>query len=141
MDRPWIGGEILGFVIPIVAIAAWALLRIVSTVMQSRVRELEVRERIAMIEKGLVPPPEVDPNGFEREMARRDRHEALSTNRGSGSARHRRIGVTIAFVGLGLMVMLYPSFRVGGFLLILGIGFLVNSLLFERIPPDPPRPG
>ena len=92
MDRPWIGGEILGFVIPIVAIAAWALLRIVSTVMQSRVRELEVRERIAMIEKGLVPPPEVDPNGFEREMARRDRHEALSTNRGSGSARHRRIG-------------------------------------------------
>ena len=33
--------------------------------------------------------------------------------------------------------MLYPSFRVGGFLLILGIGFLVNSLLFERIPPDP----
>jgi hypothetical protein len=145
MGRPWMG-EIIGFVIPIVAIAAWALMRIVSTVMQSRVRELEVRERIAMIEKGLVPPPEVDPVGFDRELSRRDRGISDSGSRGisessyRSSCRHRRIGVTVAFVGLGLMVMLYPSFRVGGFLLVLGIGFLVNSLLFERTPPDPPRP-
>jgi hypothetical protein len=136
MDRPWVGGEILGFVVPVVAIAAWVLLRVVSIVMRSRVRELEVRERIAMIEKGMVPPPEVDPGGFDRELSRRGRSVSASTSR--SSCRHRRIGVTIAFVGLGLMVMLYPSFRVGGFLLILGIGFIVNSLLFERVPPDPP---
>jgi hypothetical protein len=140
MGRPWIGGEVIGFVIPIVAIAAWALLRIVSTVMHARVRELEVRERIAMIEKGMVPPPEVDPNGFEREMTRRDRG-VMSPSSYRNSCRHRRVGVTVAFVGLGLMIMLYPSFRVGGFLLVLGIGFLVNSLLFERTPPDPPRVG
>jgi hypothetical protein len=137
MDRPWIGGEILGFVIPIVAIASWALLRVVSMVMRSRVRELEVRERIAMIEKGMVPPPEVDPGGFDRELSRRDRSVSASTSR--SSCRHRRIGVIVAFVGLGLMVMLYPSFRVGGFLLLLGIGFIVNSLIFERVPLEPPR--
>jgi hypothetical protein len=140
MGRPWLGGEIIGFVIPIVAIAAWVLLRVVSTVMQSRVRELEVRERIAMIEKGMVPPPEVDPRGFEREMSRRERSGGIADSSYRNSCRHRRVGVTIAFLGLGLMVMLYPSFRVGGFLLVLGVGFLVNSLLFERTPPDPPRP-
>ena len=38
-----------------------------------RMRELRIRERIAMIEKGLVPPPEVDPAGFDRAMGRYDR--------------------------------------------------------------------
>ena len=37
-------------------------------------RELEVRERIAMIERGLVPPPEVDPRGFDRAMDRYERY-------------------------------------------------------------------
>ena len=41
---------------------------IVLTLSRARVRELEVRERIAMIERGLVPPPEVDPRGFDRAM-------------------------------------------------------------------------
>ena len=47
--------------------------------------------------------------------------------------------MAFTFIGLGLMVMLYPNFRVGGFLFVLGVGFLVNSLLFEHAPPDPPR--
>ena len=33
---------------------------------RARIREFEIRERIAMIEKGLVPPPEKDPDGFDR---------------------------------------------------------------------------
>ena len=36
--------------------------------MQSRrqIREMEHRERLAMIERGLVPAPEVDPGAFDR---------------------------------------------------------------------------
>jgi hypothetical protein len=136
MGRSWINGDIVMFLIPIVAIASWALLAIVSTIARTRVRELEVRERIAMIEKGLVPPPEVDPRGFDREMAREHRGRRLQGY--PGEAKYRRAGVTLTFVGLGLMVMLFPNFRVGGFIFVLGIGFLVNSLLFERTPPQPP---
>ena len=62
-------GTVLGIMVPIVAIVGWAIYAIVSVVMRSRIRELEVRERIAMIEKGLVPPPERDPHGFEKAMS------------------------------------------------------------------------
>ena len=34
-------------------------------------------------------------------------------------------------VGFGLWVMMYPSFRVGGFLVVVGLGFIVTAL-FER---------
>jgi len=39
--------------------------------MQSRrqIREMEHRERLAMIERGLMPPPELDPGAFERKFA------------------------------------------------------------------------
>ena len=56
------------FMIPIVAIVGAFVYAIIQTLAKSRVRELEVRERIAMIERGLVPPPEVDPRGFDRAM-------------------------------------------------------------------------
>jgi hypothetical protein len=138
MSQSWIGSDVIVFLIPIVAIASWALLAVVSIITRARVRELEVRERIAMIEKGMVPPPEVDPGGFERGMARHGRGPRGYGYR--GNAKYRRAGVIIMFVGLGLMIMLYPNFRVGGFLFVLGIGFLVNSLLFERTPPEPPLP-
>jgi len=32
---------------------------------------MEIRERIAMIERGMVPPPEADPVGFEAQPALR----------------------------------------------------------------------
>ena len=53
-----------------------------------------------MIERGLVPPPEVDPRGFDRAMDRYRRATA------SGSGRHRRAGVTLMGVGFGLMVLI-----------------------------------
>ncbi len=62
------------FLIPIIAIIGAFTTAIVATLSRARVRELEVRERIAMIERGLVPPPEVDPRGFDRAMDRYDRY-------------------------------------------------------------------
>jgi len=58
------------FLIPIISIVAVFVLLIVRTLARARVRELEIRERIAMIERGLVPAPEVDPRGFDRAMSR-----------------------------------------------------------------------
>src|SRR6476646_10213342 len=70
---------------------------IVKTVLRARARELEIKERIALIERGLVPPPEVDPGGFDRAMARQtlleaDRERLRRGGRGPG--RHRRAGIT-----------------------------------------------
>ena len=130
------------FLIPIVAIVGSFLYVIIKTLAHSRVRELEIRERIAMIERGLVPPPEVDPKGFDRAMSRLDRHEMRSAYRGgygSYGGRHRRAGVTLMGVGFGLMVLITfagesPSsaLGVGGFLVVMGIAFFVNGLIDTR---------
>jgi hypothetical protein len=134
------------FMIPIVAIVGAFVYAIIQTLARSR-----VRERIAMIERGLVPPPEVDPRGFDRAMN-------LLERRGSG--RHRRAGITLMGVGFGLMVMIGfaggepgAAIGVGGFLVIMGAAFLVNSLFenpvdrqmaapgpFTTPTPAPPRP-
>lgn len=122
------------FWIPITAILGAFIYIIARTISYARVRELEVRERIAMIERGLVPPPEVDPRGFDRAMNRIERVESRH-----GAGRHRRAGVTLIGVGLGLMVLIAfagerPSsaIGVGGFLVVIGIAFFINGLMDSR---------
>jgi hypothetical protein len=129
------------FMIPIVAIVGGITAGIVSTIVKARVRELEIRERIAMIERGLVPPPEVDPRGFERAMYRADRVQWSA-----GAGRHRRLGMTLLGVGFGLMMLIgvaghspQEGVGVGGFLVILGLAFFINSL-FELRQEQSPRP-
>src|SRR5262245_47216255 len=121
--------ELLAVMIMVVMIGSFWAFMIVNSVAKSRVRELEIRERIAMFEKGMVPPPEVDPRGFDRAMARYER-------RPGGAYRHRRAGVTLVGVGLGLMVMIafageapQKALGVGGFIVLLGLAFVVNSLI------------
>src|SRR5262252_5095178 len=128
----WI--PIIMFLIPMVAVVGGFAYVIVKAVLRARVRELEIRERIALIERGLVPPPEVDPRGFDRAM---DRVERLREyRRGSGAGRHRRAGVTLMGVGFGLMVLIYftsnessVAIGVGGFLVVMGLAFFINSLM------------
>jgi hypothetical protein len=120
----------LALVIPIVAIAGWALYGIVAVVMRARIRELEVRERIAMIEKGLVPPPERDPGGFEKAMAAtQPGGKAAQGYAQYRSYKQRSAGITMVAVGLGLIVMMYPNFRVGGFVAVVGLGFILTGML------------
>ena len=133
------------FLIPIVGTICTFAFVIVLTLSKARVRELEVRERIAMIERGLVPPPEVDPRGFDRAMKVYDRRRYRIPGR------HRRAGITLMGVGFGLMTLIGVAFGaieagigVGGFFVIIGIAFFVNGL-FEH-PRDlddvaAPRPG
>jgi len=140
MNEWSLGG--LVFMIPIVAIIGGIASAIVATVMRARVRELEIRERIAMIEKGLVPPPEVDPRGFERAFARPERVQWSSH-----ASRHRRAGITLLGIGFGLMMLIAVAFGspqagigVGGFIVILGAAFFVNSLFELRQEPSGSRP-
>jgi len=119
------------FLIPITTIVCAFAFIIVRTVLRTRVRELEIRERIAMIERGLVPAPEVDPRGFDRAMSRYERRELRH-----GSGRHRRAGITLMGVGFGLMVLIgftandaSVAIGVGGFLVVIGIAFFINSLI------------
>ena len=150
MDGFWSLGP---FLIPITAIAGGILAGIVATVTRARVRELEIRERIAMIERGMVPPPESDPEGFDRRMQSMDR-----LHRGHVAPRHRSAGIVLIAVGLGMVVLLTyagdvprQAIGIGGFIVILGLGFFVNSLFahpaaasspFEssRLPLLPPNP-
>ena len=138
MDGFWSLGP---FLIPIVAIVGGIVAGIVHTVTRGRVRELEIRERIAMIERGMVPPPESDPETFDRRM-----HSIQQIQREHVAPRHRSAGVVLIAIGLGMMVLLTyaggvprQGLGIGGFIVILGLGFFVNSL-FAPQPMLPPRP-
>ena len=132
------------FLIPIVGTICTFAYIIVLTMSKARVRELEVRERIALIERGLVPPPEVDPRGFDRAM------HVLERNRYRSTGRHRRAGVTLMGVGFGLMMLIgvaggamNEGIGVGGFFVIMGLAFLINGLFehpTDQYQPAPPRP-
>jgi hypothetical protein len=148
MDGFWALGP---FLIPIVAIAGGILAGIVATVTRARVRELEIRERIAMIERGMVPPPEADPETFDRRMQAMDYQR-----RGHVAPRHRSAGVILIAIGFGMIVLLTyagglprEALGIGGFIVILGLGFFVNSLFApqpaapsrQADPPASPGPG
>jgi len=133
------------FLIPIVGTICTFAYVIILTLSKARVRELEVRERIAMIERGLVPPPEVDPRGFDRAMLR-----MADSRRHRAPGRHRRAGITLMGVGFGLMMLISVAggamnegIGVGGFFVIMGLAFFINGLFdhpadyFESAPPRP----
>jgi uncharacterized protein YjeT (DUF2065 family) len=132
--------EWIWVLVPIAAIAGAFGTAIAATMARARVRELEIRERIALIEKGLMPPPEVDPHGFDRAMKHYDR--ALLS---SSSSRHRRAGIVLIAIGIGLFLMIgiagaepNAGIGVGGFIAVLGLAFLINSLFERQMPAQAP---
>jgi hypothetical protein len=156
-------GFVWAFIIAIVAIVSGCVVAIVTTVTRNQVRALEIRERIAMIERGLVPPPELDPRGFDRAMNRYDQR-AVSRHDRHGPFRHRSVGIVFMGVGFGLMMLIAVSgesprggIGFGGFLIVMGLAFFINAL-FEPVsasdagsppapksqppadPPEDPRP-
>ena len=104
--------------------------------MQSRrrFREMEHRERLAMIERGLIPSPELDPAAFERRT-----NVAPPTPEPQTTTRARSTGVMLIGFGLGLMILLAFAFEVpevgvglGGAFALLGAAFVVNAMLGAR---------
>jgi hypothetical protein len=130
--------------VPVVAVIGGFTIVIVKILSNARVRELELRQRIAMIERGLVPAPETDPKGFEQAMALQ---QQLRNNPSKSAVRHRRVGITIMGIGFGLMLLIgvaggspESGIGVGGALVVLGIAFFVNSI-FDLRHPDPAQRG
>jgi hypothetical protein len=98
-----------GLVIPVIAIVGGLTIAGLAIHHKARLKELAYRERIAMIEKGLVPSPETDPEKFDRaweSIAGRWADPAVLAER------HRAANIITIGVGLAVMVLLY--FVTGG---------------------------
>ena len=106
------------------------------TAMNNRRRLIEIahRERVAMIERGLVPAPEIDPAGFEAGAGLASRRRGAPTGE-----RYRTGGVILIGLGLSLMVLLTFAagaadigLGVGGGFAVLGGASLLNYFLMAR---------
>src|SRR5262245_63920846 len=116
-------------------------------------REMEHRERLAMIERGVVPSPETNPAAFEAAagFSEPDKDEAARQQR------YRTAGVMLIGFGLGLMFVIGAAagapevgFGIGGAWISLGVASLLNYWLMSRrretehrphwSPPPPRRP-
>jgi K+-transporting ATPase A subunit len=129
---------------------------------RQRLRELAMRERIALIEKGLVPPPEMDPGRFEAQTRLIVAAQALAQRPGgSKAARYRSAGVIVMGLGCALLMLLTfaggvpdVGLGLGGGFAILGLAIFVNGMLVghdpaphimppphQPLPPEPPDVG
>jgi hypothetical protein len=96
-------------------------------------REMEHRERLAMIERGLMPSPESDPGGFESAAGFRSIAESPA------GVRYRTAGVLMIGFGMALLMLITFSagdmssgIGVGGSFAVLGAACLLNYLLISR---------
>jgi hypothetical protein len=88
-------------------------------------RELEIKERVALIEKGLSPPPELMPTGSVD----------VVKSPGSRADRYRTAGILFVGLGLALMLLLGAAAKipqvgvgVGGAIALLGAALIANSI-------------
>ena len=96
-------------------------------------REFEHRERLAMIERGLVPPPELDPAAFESRTGLTGQQEPRS------ASRSRSAGIIMIGFGLGLTMLISfaagdpeVGIGIGGAFALLGAAFIFNSMAVGR---------
>ena len=123
--------EVIVTLITIVVFASLAVLWM-AMVNRRAVREMEHRERLAMIQRGLLPAPESDPLGFEEGV------EAF-TGADLKSERWRTAGTLTVGLGVALMILLTFSagefavgFGVGGAFAALGAAILFNGIHLGR---------
>ena len=142
------GEQVFGLIVTVTVIICGVAVLLMAMVNRSKMLEMKHRERLAMIERGMLPPPEVDPNGFER--------RALGMRPPSrSSVRFRSAGVLMIGVGLALMLLISfagespePGIGVGGAFALVGAALLLNGLFSARdedprvenvATPTPPR--
>jgi hypothetical protein len=107
---------------------------------RQRLAELAIKERIAFIDKGLVPSPEIDPVRFES-------FAGLRRPVNKTAARFQSLGILIMGLGLALALLLAFAARlpsigigVGGGLAILGLAAFINGALLTGEEPAAPKP-
>jgi hypothetical protein len=126
-----IGDSFAAFVFAIILLGGLGLIAYTLSGRQ-RLRELAIKERIALIEKGLVPAPEVDPARFETLVG-------LRRPVNSTAARYRSAGVILMGLGCAMLVLLAfavgvpeVGLGIGGGLAVLGLASFINGSLVNR---------
>jgi hypothetical protein len=126
-----IGDSFVAFVFAIILLGGLGLIAYTLSGRQ-RLRELAIKERIALIEKGLVPAPEVDPARFETLVG-------LRRPVNSTAARYRSAGVILMGLGCAMLVLLAfaagvpeVGLGIGGGLAVLGLASFINGSLVNR---------
>lgn len=127
--------EVIILVVAVVLVLSAVALLMTAMNNRRRLREMQHRERIAMIEKGLIPSPEMDPGRFEAASGVPGPSAPVN---GRGE-RFRTAGV--AMIGVGLALLMVISFTggavdvgigVGGAWVMLGGAMLLNYFLISR---------
>jgi hypothetical protein len=116
-------------------IVAGVVLMIAAMNNRRRLREMEHRERLAMIERGVVPSPETDPAGFEAAAGFADGSKSGDDR----TQRYRTAGVLLIGFGLGLIFVIGVAagapavgLGIGGAWISLGVASLLNYWLMSR---------
>jgi hypothetical protein len=121
-------------VLIVATIVAGVVLMVAAMNNRRKVREMEHRERLAMIERGAVPAPESNPAAFEAATGL-----GGSTEEDPRSQRYRTAGVLLIGLGLGLIFVIGVAagvpdvgLGIGGAWISLGAASLVNYWLMSR---------
>jgi hypothetical protein len=123
------------FLLPISVMITGVVVVLAGLRHRAKMLELVHRERVAMIERGMMPP-EMNPILAESHRLR-----------DGGAARGRSFSVGILVVGFGLALMTVIAIAggdttsgigIGGAIAILGAAFIVRSVLTSPPPPLPP---
>ena len=116
-------------------IIAGVALMIAAMTNRRKVREMEHRERLAMIDRGLMPSPESNPRGFDAAAGLGETPAATPDRR----ERYRTAGIMLIGRGIGLMCLIgiagnSPEIGVGigGAWVSLGAASLLNYMLLSR---------
>jgi len=127
--------EVLVIVLPTVTLTAGFAIIMMAMWRRTRLQEMRHRERMAMIERGLTPAPERDPEAFEASIRRQN----------IGVTPFTTLGVATVAIGLGFVLILGfaagepgVAIGVGGAIVLLGIAFVINGVLHSRQMPSPP---
>ena len=128
----------LASVIPLSIIAGGVLIIVMAMKQRSQTMEMKHRERMAMIERGLLTAPERNPGAFEAAL---QRHDQVA----SPPDRSVSFGVIVVALGIGFMLMVGfagdspgAAIGIGGATVVLGIAFIVIGEMRRRSQPPPP---
>jgi hypothetical protein len=150
--------EELFVMVVLVAMASGVLIVVLGLRQRAHQLELAHRERMAMIDRGLVPSPERNPGHAAWAGQQGPQHVSTRADGGPmASAVHRSmtLGIVIVAIGLGFMSIIGVAARtpdvalgIGGAITIVGIAFIIISQIrragaaqsFASVPPPAPRP-
>ena len=128
-------GDLVLILFLLMTIVAGVALMITAMNNRRQIRELEHRERLAMIERGVMPSPETNPAAFEAAagFSQPDKDEVARQQR------YRTAGVMLIGFGFGLIFVIGAAagapevgWGIGGAWISLGAASLLNYWLMSR---------